>query len=719
VASARVEELRKRLEKEPGSRLFAQLAEELRKEGELDEAIRICREGLHRHANYPSAHMTLGRALFDTGDLPGARGEFESVLRGAPDNILASRLLGECLEALGDLDGARARYQATLALSGSELTARTRLQALEERLGVPTPPPAPVTARPVAHAAAPTKPPVPSPPKPAVVVTPGRPLAAPGAAGKAAVAPPPRPVPAAAPSSRPPVAPATSPVGPAAPPPAKPAPAAPPPAKLTPAAPSPAKPAPATSPPARPATGPVRISATVPPSGGPASALSVVAAAVAAAKAKAATRVPPAVPSDVPAPAAGAPAEAMAGPAEETVLLDGKPAGPVSSADSTLVMEEPGTPGEASSADRTLVMEEWERPIPLSTEDTAFDLEPLSPGVAGAAAELAPREPAAGDNLVADEAEQPIPLAAVEDEAFELERPDEAPPVRFGEEEKFGATAALAEEELPATIPFRAAPADSAEEFVVLDEGEAAPTLAPIPAAVEADARTIALDRDAVEAALLAAPDQPRAPSPELAIDEDLGDDTRTVALDQEAVRGALHPERTMAVDVDAFESTLSAREALLAIAPTAPPIPYDAEVRTIGLDAETIAEALTGGSEAPSGAEAVVEPGAEEAALPAEELEVVDEAEAGLPAEAPAAALEAELASVTLAELYLGQGVRDKAIEVLRQVINREPENARAQERLAEIEQPVTSDRRAARRQALERTIARLESMLAAARRG
>ena len=87
----RVEELRRRLDKEPGSRLFAQLAEELRKEGELGEAIRVSRTGLSLHPNYPSARMTLGRALLDSGDLPAARAEFEAVLRGAPDNIQIGR----------------------------------------------------------------------------------------------------------------------------------------------------------------------------------------------------------------------------------------------------------------------------------------------------------------------------------------------------------------------------------------------------------------------------------------------------------------------------------------------------------------------------------------------------------------------------------------------------------------------------------------------------
>src|SRR5712692_6784274 len=92
----RIEELRRRLEKDRASRVFAQLAEELRKEGELEEAIRISREGLQKHPFYPSARMTLGRALVDSGDLEAAKTEFETVLQGAPDNLLARRFLEEC-----------------------------------------------------------------------------------------------------------------------------------------------------------------------------------------------------------------------------------------------------------------------------------------------------------------------------------------------------------------------------------------------------------------------------------------------------------------------------------------------------------------------------------------------------------------------------------------------------------------------------------------------
>ena len=111
AGNPRIDELRKKLDKEPGSRLFAQLAEELRKDGDFEDAIRVAREGLQKHSNYPSARMTLGRALFDTGDWAAARAEFEQVLKGAPDNILASRLLAESLEGLGDVPAAHRALQ--------------------------------------------------------------------------------------------------------------------------------------------------------------------------------------------------------------------------------------------------------------------------------------------------------------------------------------------------------------------------------------------------------------------------------------------------------------------------------------------------------------------------------------------------------------------------------------------------------------------------------
>ena len=148
MANPRIDELRSRLQREPGSRLFAQLAEELRKDGDLTEAIRVARSGLALHPNYPSARLTLGRALIESGNLTAARTELESVLRGAPDNILASRMLAECLEGLGDLGAALLQFRAALRLSPGDRQIEGQIRALEQRLAAPPP------ARPAAPAAA-------------------------------------------------------------------------------------------------------------------------------------------------------------------------------------------------------------------------------------------------------------------------------------------------------------------------------------------------------------------------------------------------------------------------------------------------------------------------------------------------------------------------------------------------------------------------------------
>jgi hypothetical protein len=98
----------------------------------------------------------------------------------------------------------------------------------------------------------------------------------------------------------------------------------------------------------------------------------------------------------------------------------------------------------------------------------------------------------------------------------------------------------------------------------------------------------------------------------------------------------------------------------------------------------------------------------------------------------------DAELVSPTLAELYFNQGFPEKAIQVYRRLLDRDPGNERARVRMAELQALAASpggakaapadppsssagadDGRAARRQALERTIERLESLRAALQKG
>ena len=100
----RIEALRRRVEKAPTSIAFAQLAEEYRRDGDYEQAVTICREGLTRHPGYLSAQVTLGRALIELGRFDEARQELEGVLSAAPDNLAAIRGLAEIHQHRGEMD---------------------------------------------------------------------------------------------------------------------------------------------------------------------------------------------------------------------------------------------------------------------------------------------------------------------------------------------------------------------------------------------------------------------------------------------------------------------------------------------------------------------------------------------------------------------------------------------------------------------------------------
>jgi tetratricopeptide (TPR) repeat protein len=99
----RIDELRRRVGKDPSSIAFAQLAEEYRRIGDYIQAVKICRDGLGRHPGYLSAQVTLGRALMGLKNFDEARTELEAVLKVAPDNLAAIRALAEIHQQTGEV----------------------------------------------------------------------------------------------------------------------------------------------------------------------------------------------------------------------------------------------------------------------------------------------------------------------------------------------------------------------------------------------------------------------------------------------------------------------------------------------------------------------------------------------------------------------------------------------------------------------------------------
>jgi tetratricopeptide (TPR) repeat protein len=118
--NSRIDELRRRVQKDPASIAFAQLAEECRRAGAHQEAADICRSGLAIHPGYLSARVTLGRALIELGQLEEAQAELARVLENAPDNLAAIRGLAEIHHRRGELDQALAQYRAALLLARND-----------------------------------------------------------------------------------------------------------------------------------------------------------------------------------------------------------------------------------------------------------------------------------------------------------------------------------------------------------------------------------------------------------------------------------------------------------------------------------------------------------------------------------------------------------------------------------------------------------------------
>jgi tetratricopeptide (TPR) repeat protein len=98
----------------PAGRVFTHLAEAYRKAGELDRALEVLQQGLQRYPEYSSAHVVLGRVLWDRGEHERAAEGFRRVLELDPQNLVALRALADLSRERGRIDEALERYRELL-----------------------------------------------------------------------------------------------------------------------------------------------------------------------------------------------------------------------------------------------------------------------------------------------------------------------------------------------------------------------------------------------------------------------------------------------------------------------------------------------------------------------------------------------------------------------------------------------------------------------------
>ncbi len=114
-------------ERDPGSLVFLELGEELRRTGRLESAVRVALTGLEWHPSLAEAHDLYARILVDIGDLDRARAVWLQVLERHPRHVGALKGLGFLSFWDGDIDTALDRLETAL---GADPTDHTVVQAL-------------------------------------------------------------------------------------------------------------------------------------------------------------------------------------------------------------------------------------------------------------------------------------------------------------------------------------------------------------------------------------------------------------------------------------------------------------------------------------------------------------------------------------------------------------------------------------------------------------
>ena len=138
ATTAKIEELRFKLKTDPKSRLFYQLAEELRKAGHFDESEHVLRTGLVTYPTYLAAWVSLGRTLREQKNDAEAVDALNKALQLDPGNVVAARILADAYLALGQKVEAIKKYKLVLAMLQSDEELRNTVERLERELVEPS-----------------------------------------------------------------------------------------------------------------------------------------------------------------------------------------------------------------------------------------------------------------------------------------------------------------------------------------------------------------------------------------------------------------------------------------------------------------------------------------------------------------------------------------------------------------------------------------------------
>jgi tetratricopeptide (TPR) repeat protein len=135
-----IKTLTARLAEEPSSLAFLELAEALRRRGQLDAAFKVARGGLARYPTLADAHDLMARILGDQGDLAGAFDAWAEALRFDPMRIGALKGIAFLYFRAGDVPAALEHLRRAAEVDPDDPSI---IQAIERVRSSPAPGPSP------------------------------------------------------------------------------------------------------------------------------------------------------------------------------------------------------------------------------------------------------------------------------------------------------------------------------------------------------------------------------------------------------------------------------------------------------------------------------------------------------------------------------------------------------------------------------------------------
>lgn len=146
-----------RMAEEPGSLAFLELAEALRRRGQLEAAFKVARGGLSRYPGLADAHDLMARVLSDQGDLAGAFDAWSSALQLDPMRTSALKGIAFLYFRAGDSAAALDHLQRAIEVDPDDPTIRQAFGRMAAARSAPSPVEDAATGEPARATGAPSR----------------------------------------------------------------------------------------------------------------------------------------------------------------------------------------------------------------------------------------------------------------------------------------------------------------------------------------------------------------------------------------------------------------------------------------------------------------------------------------------------------------------------------------------------------------------------------